>query len=108
MYRGGGFNASRNRRHRKRNWIRSKDLSSLFQNDKMRDHHAMRCSGRLVCPSGVVKYGTTRWDDRYVSGPVVVPVVVLVVFVSLDGCFVSACGSSIALVIKNNTLQWFA
>jgi hypothetical protein len=37
----------------------------------MRDHHAMRCSGRLMVPLVVVKYGTMRRVERCVKGVMV-------------------------------------
>ena len=50
----------------------------------MHDHHAIRCSGRLISPPTVMKYGTIKWIERYMSEVVasaeVVSVVVVVWF----------------------------
>ena len=46
----------------------------------MRDHHAMRCSGRLISLLELMKYGTIKWVERYMS-----EVVVGAVVVSVDG-----------------------
>ena len=54
VQRGSGFNASRKRRQRERSSIRSLS-SGTHKKEKMRDHHAMRCSGRFISPPGVMK-----------------------------------------------------
>jgi hypothetical protein len=57
----------------------------------MHDHHAIRCSGRLISPPTVMKYGTIKWIERYMS-----EVVASAKVVSVDGggggSFVSSCG----------------
>ena len=57
----------------------------------MRDHRAIRCSGRLISPPTVMEYRTIKWFERYMS-----EVVVSAEVVSVDGggggCFVSSCG----------------
>ena len=57
----------------------------------MRDHQAMRCSGRLISPPTVMKYGTIKWVERYVLKEVVV-VGTFSVVGGGGGCFVSSCG----------------
>jgi hypothetical protein len=33
----------------------------------MHDHHAIRCSGRLISPPTVMEYRTIKWFERYMS-----------------------------------------